>query len=511
MRNSAVTFLFETVRKHPRKVFLSGNKDDLRFDQFFFKAFLLAEILHKDSGINRPILTYLPKTASALVAFAAILMSGNYYVPLDIKSPKKRLKQIIKQFDHYKIVSGKEFLNDLRELSVSNHKVICVEDSELSEPYARPSLDAMIEKTQLITNQIIDLDPCYIMYTSGSTGIPKGVVIPHRGVIDYIEWAISLLGVDENEIIGNQAPFLFDNSTLDIYLSWATGAKLCLIPEETFLFPVDIIRFLEEHKVTFVFFVPSVLVNISKLKLLSPGSLSSLSKIVFAGEPIPSKHLAYWQENLPGRTFINLYGPTEITVDCTYFIVDRIYLPHETLPIGLPRLNSGILILNEQGIPVSSGEKGELCVRGSSLALGYWKDNEKTRQAFIQNPVQNNFRDLIYHTGDICYKNQKKEIIFVGRKDTQIKHRGYRIELGEIETATKALQDIDDCCAFYNEENQEIYLFYEGKIELSPTEFRTLLSEQLPEYMIPRKFMRVDFLPRTPNGKIDRAALIKEL
>jgi len=348
------------------------------------------------------------------------------------------------------------------------------------------------------------------MYTSGSTGTPKGVVIPHRGVIDYIEWAASCLDVNRDDIIGNQAPFYFDNSTLDIYLSWSTGAQLHLIPESMFLFPVKLIEYLEKKEITFIFFVPSVLISISQMELLSPNSLPSLKKIVFAGEVMPTKHLAYWQKMLPDKIYVNLYGPTEITVDCTYFFVDRIYKPDESLPIGYPRNNAEVIILNKNNECTNIGEKGELCVKGFSLALGYWNDEKKTEALFVQNPLNKNYYDRIFRTGDIVYKNKKGQIIFVGRKDSQIKHWGYRIELGEIEHAANSLPFVNKCCVLYNNEKKEIILFYEGDKEISSVKFRKTLATLIPNYMIPQSFILLKKLPLNSNGKIDRKALENE-
>ena len=222
---------------------------------------------------------------------------------------------------------------------------------------------------------------------------------------------------------------------------------------------------------------------------------------------MPTKHLACWQKNLPDKMYVNLYGPTEITVDCTYFIVDRIYESTESLPVGYPCLNSGILILNEADEPAGIGEKGELCVRGSSLALGYWNNGEKSSEVFEQNPLQTHFFDRIYRTGDIVYKNEKGQIIYVGRRDSQIKHLGYRIELGEIETAALALTDVTKCCVLYNEQKKEITLFYEGNCEIPAGEFRKLLANVLPGYMNPREFHFMEMLPLNPTGKVDRRAL----
>jgi len=509
MKNSVINFLYDTVRKYPDKTCVVDERESLTFKQLFLRAYRLSEALKLSNKINQPIVVYLPKNAMAIVSFAGVLMSGNFYVPIDLKSPQKRLQNIIEHLCPWRVVSLRRYREDLKELLIQEDKIIFLEDIlSCNDDY---SIEKVIENSRKITNRIIDMDPCYVIHTSGSTGVPKGAVISHRGVIDYIEWAIQTLKVNENEIIGNQSPLFFDNSTLDIYLCWATGAELHIISEELFIFPIKLIEYLEKYKISFIFFVPSVLVNIAKMKLLSPMRLPKLKKVIFAGEVMPTKHLTYWQENLPDRLYINLYGPTEITVDCTYFIVDRKYEPYENLPIGFPCNNSDILILNEKNLPAEVGEQGELCVRGSSLALGYWNDDAKTEQVFTQNPLQKNYFDRIYRTGDIVYKNERGEIIFVGRKDSQIKHMGYRIELGEVESAIMALHKADKCCVLYNEQKQEIAAFYEAKEEIAISEFNRNLVKLLPKYMLPRKFYYLEKLPINPNGKIDRKVLQDKL
>jgi len=508
MRNSVITFLYDTVQQYPDNPCLSDDKEELNFFQLFSRAFDLAEVLKRDNKINQPIVVYLPKSVAAIVSFAGILMSGNFYAPLDLKSPKSRHRAILDNLKPYRIISTRDYQDDLLELSVKHDKIIfledCINDSN------RLTVDELVANCRMTSDQIIDMDPCYVIHTSGSTGIPKGVVVPHQGVVDYIEWAIPCLNVDSTEIIGNQAPLYFDNSTLDIYLSWATGAKLDLIPDNLFVFPAKLIEYMEDQKISFIFFVPTVLINISKMKLLRPELLPSLKIITFAGEVMPTKHLAYWQENLPDRFYANLYGPTEITVDCTYFIVDRKYEPNESLPIGFPCHNSGVIILNDNDELAKVGERGELCVRGSSLALGYWNDDEKTNQAFMQNPLQKKYFDRIYRTGDIVYLNERDEIIYVGRKDSQIKHLGNRIELGEIETAVTIIHQVENCCVLYNEIKQEITLFYEGNEEIPIKNLLGSLSKNLPKYMLPRKVHYFDKLPLNPNGKINRTQLKNE-
>ena len=350
----------------------------------------------------------------------------------------------------------------------------------------------------------IDTDPVYSIFTSGSTGIPKGVVVSHRGVIDYIDWAIETFHIYSTSVIGNQAPFYFDNSTLDIYLMYATGATLNIIPDTFFAFPAKLVEYLDEKKITFVFWVPFVLVNMANFKILDSRKPQYLRDVFFAGEVMPNKHLNYWRRNMPECRYVNLYGPTEITVDCTYYTVEREFNDDEPLPIGFPCKNSDVLILNADFKPCVVNEQGELCVRGSSLALGYYNNPQKTAEAFIQNPLNKHYPEIIYCTGDIVYRNELGEIMYVGRKDSQIKHNGYRIELGEIETAALASQMIENCCVVYDFMRKKIVLIYQAKEEPNMIEFRKVILTKVPKYMLPSEYHRVDVIKQNSSGKIDR-------
>jgi D-alanine--poly(phosphoribitol) ligase subunit 1 len=353
----------------------------------------------------------------------------------------------------------------------------------------------------------VDTDPAYIIHTSGSTGVPKGVVIPHRGIIDYIEWARECYRVTEADTIGNQAPFHFDNSTLDLYLCFSTGATLVIIPEELFLFPIKLIEYVARQEIRLIFWVPSVLAAVANTDVLSKTALPRLTKILFAGEVMQNRHLNYWRRHFPDALFSNLYGPTEITVDCTYYLVDRPFADSDPLPIGVPCRNSDVLILNDRNLPAATGERGELCVRGSSLALGYWNNPEKTAAAFVQNPLNPHYPERIYRTGDIVWRDGRGEIYYAGRNDHQIKHLGYRIELGEIETAALAIPEIRNVCVIYDYARTQIVMFYEAPQELSSGVMRKALLERLSKYMLPSVFVCVNELPLNANGKIDRLAL----
>lgn len=496
MQKSVIEYLEKTVAQHPEKVAVQDSEMKISFSKLWSVSGTIADsIIHTDEVINNPIGVYLPKGCKMVEAFAGINMSGNFYVPLDTKSPDTRVSSIMDTLESRIVITDKEHEKQLK--GFYHGEILTMEDI----------IDNQLTDSNTFSHallQQIDTDPVYSIFTSGSTGKPKGVVISHRGVIDYIDWAVSTFNITSDTIIGNQAPFYFDNSTLDIYLMYATGATLNIIPESCFAFPAKLIDYLDDNKISFVFWVPFVLVNVANLNILKSKKPKYLKDIFFAGEVMPNKHLNYWRKNLPECRYVNLYGPTEITVDCTYYEVKREFSDAEPLPIGSPCRNSDILILVDRKRRANIGEQGELCVRGSSLALGYYNNPEKTASAFIQNPLQEHYPETIYCTGDIVYQNEFGEIMYIGRMDSQIKHNGFRIELGEIETAVLGSKMVENCCVVYDFVHKKIVLFYQAKEELNMAEFRKSISTSLPRYMLPTECHLVEKMKQNSNGKIDR-------
>jgi amino acid adenylation domain-containing protein len=448
-----------------------------------------------------PVAVFLPKSAATVIADLGILYSGNFYTNLDVKSPLKRLENILANVDPELVVTNHELRTQLLTAGVEESKIVCI-DSVLTEPiqYDENSLRARVET-------VIDTDPLCIINTSGSTGTPKSVVLSHRGVIDFIDWVTAGFEFRHADIMGSLSPFHFDIYLLELFVSLAKGCSMAIIPEQLSAFPAKLVEFLADRRVSFIFWVPTVMVNISNMDLLKAARLECLRRVFFAGEVFPTRHLNYWRRHLPAVQFVNLYGPIEISVDCTYFVVDREFRDDEPLPIGFPCRNTDILIFNEQNQPAKANEPGELCVRGSSLALGYWNNPEQTAKAFPQNPRNPHFPEVIYRTGDSVYRNERGEIMFIGRKDFQIKHMGYRIELAEIENAVLTVPQIHNACVLYHRERKEITLFFEAAEKLTPAGIRQRLTDRLPKYMLPTVFHQLDTLPRNPNGKIDRQAL----
>jgi D-alanine--poly(phosphoribitol) ligase subunit 1 len=500
MQINVLEYFLSTCDRLPAKTAVVDGHESWTFERLRRRAGAIArEIERRTTSTARPIATYLPKTNDTVAAFVGVLLSGNCYAPLDVKAPLPRIQAIVNHLDPVLILTTKELGAQLASGGIDRGRLLLLD--EISDNQASLS-DRWLK--------LIDTDPVYIIHTSGSTGKPKGVVIAHRAVIDYIDWARDCFQIDEHCVIGNQAPFVFDNSTLDLYLCFACGATLNLIPEDLFLFPLRLVEYLAERAINFIFWVPSIMVSVADKRVLDQVSGLNLEKVLFAGEVMPARHLNIWRSQFPGALFANLYGPTEITVDCTSYIVDRDLRDDEPVPIGRPCRNTAVLILNDQNQPCQNGERGELCVRGSSLALGYWNQSAQTSAAFVQNPLNPCHPELIYRTGDLVYWNERGEIIFVGRKDFQIKHMGYRIELGDIEHSALQISGIRNGCVLYHQEKKEIVLVYEADAEMDPGRIRIELGRNLPKYMWPTSFRRLAELPRTPNGKIDRLELMKE-
>jgi D-alanine--poly(phosphoribitol) ligase subunit 1 len=503
VQTNVLTYFEEgALKKCPNKTALIDQGRRYTFSELeIFAKNCAGLILDRFLGVNQPIAVFLPKSAETVISDLGILYTGNCYVNLDIASPPQRLKAILENLGFPLVISTSSDAKVLRSLGISESNILLIELALIPErKYEAARLKIWEEK-------VLDLDPVYIMFTSGSTGVPKGVVIPHRGVIDYIDWAINCYNITQEEVIGNQAPLFFDNSTLDLYLCFACGATLALIPQNFFGFPGKLIPFLRDERITTIFWVPSVLTNVANLKVLENAELPPLRKILFAGEVMSVKTLNYWRKFFPHALFSNLYGPTEITVDCTYFIVDREFSDDEKLPIGFPCRNTDVLILTESDKPAETGQPGELCVRGSSLALGYWNNSERTEKAFVQNPLNQHYPEKLYRTGDLVSRNERGEIMFIGRKDFQIKHLGYRIELGEIEHALLQVKEIRNCCVLYNDTKREITLIYESDTLINPGQIREQLAAFIPKYMLPTIFHWMERLPLNASGKVDRQQL----
>lgn len=501
MRKNIVQYLLETADRYPDKKAVVEAAKAITFSELVSNAKAVSSALLTKIGSNQPVAVYIPKGCYMMSAFAGVNLSGSFYVPLDTKSPNARVSAILETVKTKVVITDRSRQAHLSEFY--DGEVLVIED------LIEKGYDGISAYDGMDNN--VDVDPVYSIFTSGSTGTPKGVVISHRCLIDYIECVVDTFHFDSSTIIGNQAQFYFDLSVLDIYLMYATGATLDIIPDKCFLFPSELVEYLNDHQITFISWVPSALVNVANMNILPKKQPQYLRDVLFCGEIMPNKHLNHWRKYLPNCRYVNQYGPTEITVACTYYEIDRDFTDDEPLPIGKPYENSDIIILVDRKRRAVKGEQGELCVRGSSVGLGYYNDPAKTSSAFITNPLNDHYPEVIYCTGDIVYESERGELMYVGRVDAQIKHNGYRIELGEIEIAILGSNMVDNCCVVYDYDNKKIVLFYEAPNDLDMVKFRKYVSSKVPRYMLPGEYIREERLKKNANGKIDRAFYNKKI
>ena len=501
MLHIVTQYLRDSVEKYPDYPAFVDQKNTLTYSETLVEAEHIAFDLVSRDLFKKPVAVMMDKGVGSISAFMGIALSGNYYTVIDTKMPKNRVEKILETFEPSVIIIDKK--NEKKAIEIGGEYVIY---EDLIEKNLETDDTAAVKTAE---SRIIDTDILYVLFTSGSTGIPKGVIITHRSVIDYTEWVGETFHFDHNTIIGNQAPFYFDNSVLDIYSTLRNGATLHVIPQMMYSFPIRLLEYIRDHKVNTTFWVPTVLSRVADLDLLDKCEIDCLKKVLFAGEVMPARQLNAWIKRLPDATFANLYGPTEITVDCTYYIVDREIKDDESVPIGYACMNTDVLVLNDNNELVKTNEKGELCVRGSSLSMGYYNNPEKTAAAFVQNPLNNLYHELIYRTGDIVHYNEIGEIIYDGRIDSQIKHTGHRIELGEIETAVFSNSEIRSNCCLHDASKDCLVLFYVGTI--GEDDLRKYLNTLLPEYMLPNIYHRLESMPINMNGKIDRKKLKEQI
>ena len=502
MKNSVLPWLDETAKRLPNKLALQDISGNITYQEYRSKSLAIAyKIVELNKGeMKKPVVVYLEKGKEVLVSFMGVAYSGCFYSPIDTEMPQSRVDKILEVLKPEIVITTNKLKTNFEKFNfygsyIIYEETICSEEDETAvKPY---------------TEKIVDTDLLYVLFTSGSTGVPKGVSICHRSVIDYTDWVTETFNITQKDTFGNQAPFYFDNSILDIYSCMKTGATLNIIPKKLFFQPVPLLEYIKYNKINTIFWVPSALIVVSKLKAFRNVDLSdTLKRVLFCGEVMPNKQLNIWRKFLPNVTYANLYGPTEITDACTYYIVDREFSDDEPLPIGIPMSNTDILVLNDEDKLVTDDEVGELCVRGTSLAMGYYNNPEKTRSAFVQNPLNKAVPEIIYRTGDLVRYNEYREIIYISRKDFQIKHLGHRIELGEIETAISSLEEVTLNCCLYDEKNQKIVLFVDAQVDRDYIKER--IEKLVPEYMIPGKVIYLENMPINANGKIDRIKL-KEL
>lgn len=498
MINNILEYLEKTVVEVPDKVAFSDGTDSLTFAELYAAARRGGSYLLARGVCREPVMVIMDKHPHQLSAFFAVIYAGGFYVPIDADMPPLRMIAIAETTKPRFVICDNR--NKSNAEKIPGTFVITYQELVVNE------LDEIALRD--VREHQIDTDPIYVVFTSGSTGVPKGVLACHRSVIDYTEALSSALGFGRDNVFGNQTPLYFDAPLKEIMPTLKFGATTYLIPKQLFMFPVRLVEYLNEHRINTVCWVVSALTMISSLGTLDKVRPEHLTTIAFGSEVFPKKQYGIWRTAMPDATFYNLYGPTEATGMSCYWRADRELGENEAIPIGHPFHNTRIYLIGEDGAPVPRGEVGEIYIGGTCVTMGYYANPEKTEQAFVVNPTVSAWRDIVYKTGDMGRYNDHGELVFVSRRDYQIKHMGHRIELGEIEAAADRLEGVARSCALYDTEHRRIRLFYMGAAR--EAELSSYLRGYLPRYMLPNEIKRLASLPLTPNGKLDRRALESE-
>ena len=469
----------------PHKTAVSDESSSLTFSDLDKTARRISAALSDRTGgiTGAPVIIFAEKNVSCYAAMIGVLYSGNCYAPIDTKMPSERLSRIIHKLGA-KVAVTTHALSEKLISSGFDGEMLFTDELSPDAPEAEPV-------------QVDESSPAYILFTSGSTGEPKGVIVSHRAVAHHMLWQTEHLPISDDAVLGSQAPFHFDASMPDIFTPLFTGAELHIIPERLFLLPYKLTEYINDHSINTLIWVPSALMLLSSRADFSKVPLRALKTVVFCGEILPAVHFNRWRTLYPKAIFVNMYGPTEAVYGCTYHIAE--HTQESALPIGIPCEGTRILLLDENDKP---SDTGELCIIGERLADGYLCDNSATQKSFTLSPDG----ERMYHTGDLARYNEQGELIYLGRMDRQIKRQGYRIELGEIEAAAYGCGALN-CHCIYLCDSGALVLFCVTD-SITEKELYSSLKKRLPMYMLPSHIRLIDEMPLNSNGKTDEARLI---
>lgn len=512
-------YLDQAAARFPGKCAVTDGRTSLTFGELASASGRLASLLACLGVVRGERVAYfLKRSPDCITATLGILKAGAAYVPLDHKTPPERWQSIIADAAPRAIICSAATLPETLERASSlkfSPAIISLDArGEQDQPGGRLFFREELETARppLSAGGEAD-DVAYVLYTSGSTGTPKGVMVTHGNLRNYVDWAVEYFQLTPGDRLLGTAPFYFDMSTFDIFCALAAGATLSIATDEHFLFPEKLARFMEQEKITLWKGVSSLLMYMCRAGVIRSGRFPGLRTVIFAGEPLDAQYLRTWMEALPAAAFYNGYGPTEATGVSLCYPVQQPPEAGQPIPIGKPCKGAKAILLNEDDRQVEPGQVGELCIAGECLAKGYLNDPEKTHSRFTPAPQGCDVGARIYRTGDLCRQISSGDYVFVSRKDHQVKWMGYRIELGEIEANLMAHPQVRCAVALLaangNGGLTELAAFFEADGRLEPGVLSHFLEKRVPFYMLPRRYIQLDSIPRNDRGKIARDEILR--
>ena len=520
--------LMNTAERYPEKEAVIFDEQSITYEDLEKRSNQLARALTR-LGVKKGdrVGISFDKCIESIIALFSVLKAGASYVPIDPLAPMSRARYIISNCEIECLLTSKEravkVVPDLcQDLPLRKVLISGGASEELAAQCRNLELiswedifQAESENQQF--SDITDTYPAYILFTSGSTGLPKGVVISHLNSLTFVNMAAEFFVINDKDRLCSHAPLHFDLSIFDIFVAVRRGASIVLVPEIFSVFPVKLAEYIEDRRISVWNSASSVLSLLAERGELKRFQFDALRLVIFSGEILPVKYLRNLKAYMPKAHFFNVYGQTEANSSTFYQIYD---IPNDDawrIPIGKPFPNFEILALDKTGKIISSpGVEGELFIRGSAVAMGYWRDSERTPASFVPDPIELFSKNRVYRTGDLVRIDDDGNYVFIGRKDHLVKSRGYRIDLGEIEVALNSYEGINQAAVIAVPDDligNRIIAYVsliDGK-KLTQKDILHHCGKLIPKYMIPEQLVFREQLPRTSTGKIDRNSLRKEV